>query len=414
MPEATVEALRRNDGVPVYVLGPESAIDEQTMKEIERIAPSAKRVGAEGPVENAIEFARYADGDFGWNINDPGHGFVIANTERPLDAAAAAPLSGSGTWGPLLVTDDARRAAGRAARLPARPQARLRDDPTRALYNHIWLIGDTDALSVDLQAEVDELAEVAPITSGSGGARAAVRSPSPSPTTSSQKPMSESERPDRLCGREITVEDIRALAGPSTPHFALQIRNRIARLIAPLPDGHPARVEGERQIARLTELAEHSGDPRGAVMPARRRPRRARADDRAARPRTRRSRAERGLNAAGYLDLLEGELESTGATQDLMVTRLVPAIYERYWRPALGRVFKGVTGPGWPRRSGSPACCSASARATRCSTSPAAPATSPASSRAPSGPAGWWSGSTPRRRCSSAAARSCAAPTPAT
>jgi SAM-dependent methyltransferase len=29
-----------------------------------------------------------------------------------------------------------------------------------------------------------------------------------------------------------------------------------------------------------------------------------------------------------------------------MLTRLVPAIYERYWRPALGRVAKGVTGPG--------------------------------------------------------------------
>ncbi|MFI5123087.1 MAG: class I SAM-dependent methyltransferase, partial [Vicinamibacteria bacterium] len=56
--------------------------------------------------------------------------------------------------------------------------------------------------------------------------------------------------------------------------------------------------------------------------------------------------AERGLNDAGYLDLLERELDSTGPTQDLMVTRLVPAIYERYWRPALGRVFKGVTGPG--------------------------------------------------------------------
>jgi SAM-dependent methyltransferase len=55
---------------------------------------------------------------------------------------------------------------------------------------------------------------------------------------------------------------------------------------------------------------------------------------------------ERGLNAAGYLDLLDGEVESTGATQDLMVTRIVPAIYERYWRPALGRLFKGVTGPG--------------------------------------------------------------------
>jgi SAM-dependent methyltransferase len=52
------------------------------------------------------------------------------------------------------------------------------------------------------------------------------------------------------------------------------------------------------------------------------------------------------LNEAGYLDLLGDNLESTGFTQDLMVSRIVPAIYERYWRPALGRVFKGVTGPG--------------------------------------------------------------------
>ena len=50
--------------------------------------------------------------------------------------------------------------------------------------------------------------------------------------------------------------------------------------------------------------------------------------------------------AAGYLDLLGGELESTGTVQDLMTTRLVPAIYERFWRPALGRVAKGLMGPG--------------------------------------------------------------------
>ena len=56
--------------------------------------------------------------------------------------------------------------------------------------------------------------------------------------------------------------------------------------------------------------------------------------------------AGRGLNDAGYLDLLENDLDSTGRTQDLMLTRLVPAIYERYWRPALGRLLKGVTGPG--------------------------------------------------------------------
>jgi ubiquinone/menaquinone biosynthesis C-methylase UbiE len=51
----------------------------------------------------------------------------------------------------------------------------------------------------------------------------------------------------------------------------------------------------------------------------------------------------------GYLDLLppEREPESTGLGQDLMLTGIVPRIYERWWRPALGRVVKGVLGPGW-------------------------------------------------------------------
>ena len=48
----------------------------------------------------------------------------------------------------------------------------------------------------------------------------------------------------------------------------------------------------------------------------------------------------------GYLDLLAEDLESTGTTQDLMTTSLVPRIYERYWRPALARAVKGFTGPG--------------------------------------------------------------------
>jgi ubiquinone/menaquinone biosynthesis C-methylase UbiE len=60
-----------------------------------------------------------------------------------------------------------------------------------------------------------------------------------------------------------------------------------------------------------------------------------------------RAAAERAEAAPhGYLDLLPEDLESTGATQDLMTTSLVPAIYERYWRPTLARVAKGLTGPG--------------------------------------------------------------------
>jgi hypothetical protein len=78
--------------------------------------------------------------------------------------------------------------------------------------------------------------------------------------------VSETENPALLGGgHEVTAAEIRALAGASTPHFALQVRNRIRRLIEPLPAGHPARIEGERKIAALEELAEHSGDPRGTL-----------------------------------------------------------------------------------------------------------------------------------------------------
>ena len=77
--------------------------------------------------------------------------------------------------------------------------------------------------------------------------------------------MSEFERPDRF-EREPTVEDVRQLMGASTPHFALHLRNRIRTLIAGLPEGHAARVEGEREIARLEQLA-FGSERRGPVQP---------------------------------------------------------------------------------------------------------------------------------------------------
>jgi hypothetical protein len=80
--------------------------------------------------------------------------------------------------------------------------------------------------------------------------------------------MSQSEHPDRLkAEHEPTVEDVRQLMGASTPHFALQLRNRIRTLIRSLPEGHPARVEGEREIARLDRIA-FSGEVRGHAAEA--------------------------------------------------------------------------------------------------------------------------------------------------
>jgi ell wall binding domain 2 (CWB2) len=163
LPAPTAAALRRRPKVPVYVLGPSSAISSDVVREIGRISRDVSRVSGEDPVESAIAFARYADGDFGWNVDDPGHGFVVARSDEPLGAAAAAPLSASGTWGPLLLTDsaDTLPPALRGYLLDVKPG--YTTDPTRAFYNHVWVIGDEEAIDVNQQAEIDELAALAKI-----------------------------------------------------------------------------------------------------------------------------------------------------------------------------------------------------------------------------------------------------------
>jgi hypothetical protein len=66
--------------------------------------------------------------------------------------------------------------------------------------------------------------------------------------------------------REPTTQDIDALIGPATPHFAYQIRERVERLIADLPEDHPLRAYAAQQLAVLdtlgytTSRAEY-GDP---------------------------------------------------------------------------------------------------------------------------------------------------------
>ena len=169
VPAPTLEALSEMKDVPIYALGPEPVISNEVLDQIAketRIEP--KRIGEDDAVSNAIAFARYSDGTFGWNISDPGHGLVLANATRPADAGAAAPLSASGKWGPLLLTDNADV-------LPAPLEGYLLDikpgyveDPTRAVYNHAWLIGDQEAISVEVQAQVDELLELAKVSSGRG------------------------------------------------------------------------------------------------------------------------------------------------------------------------------------------------------------------------------------------------------
>ena len=53
---------------------------------------------------------------------------------------------------------------------------------------------------------------------------------------------------------EITRDDIDALVGPATPHFAYQLRARVKGLIADLPEDDPVRKYGEEQMDLLDRL----------------------------------------------------------------------------------------------------------------------------------------------------------------
>lgn len=52
----------------------------------------------------------------------------------------------------------------------------------------------------------------------------------------------------------VTIDDIDALVGPATPHFAFQIRARVRELIEGLPEDDPVRRHGEQKMRLLEQL----------------------------------------------------------------------------------------------------------------------------------------------------------------
>jgi len=163
LPAATRQALETREQPRIFVIGPKEAIADSVVDQLAKLG-AVRRISGADPVRNAVAFARFADGSFGWNVVDPGHGVVFASAERTADAAAAAPLSASGSYGPLLLVQD-------AASLPAPLESFLLDiqpgydkDPVRGVYNHGWLIGDEDAISVTVQARIDALLEIQPVS----------------------------------------------------------------------------------------------------------------------------------------------------------------------------------------------------------------------------------------------------------
>jgi ell wall binding domain 2 (CWB2) len=162
LPPATKAAITAHRRPRIYVLGPASVISDKVLKQLGELG-TARRVAGPEPVANAIAFARFTDGNFGWNAVDPGHGLVFANTKRTVDAAAAAPLSASGTYGPLLLVTQPNVLPKPVENYLLDIQPGYDTDPVRGVYNHGWVIGDESALSVDVQARIDALLEIEPV-----------------------------------------------------------------------------------------------------------------------------------------------------------------------------------------------------------------------------------------------------------
>jgi hypothetical protein len=165
IPPETQAALQTHHKAKIYVLGPTGAVGDAVLNRLAKLG-TAKRIAGTDPVTTAIAFARYSDAGFGWNVVDPGHGLVFASTRRPQDAAAAAPLSASGSYGPLLLLTD-------AGVLPQPLQNYLLDiqpgydkDPVRGVYNHAWIVGDETTIAAAVQARIDTLLEIQPVDTG--------------------------------------------------------------------------------------------------------------------------------------------------------------------------------------------------------------------------------------------------------
>jgi hypothetical protein len=180
IPHATAAELARLAGASIYVVGPRTVVSERVVRELRHFGP-VTRIDGPTPTTNAIAVARFGNGSFGWGVLEPGHGLVFANSSRPLDAPAAAPLSARGDYGPLLLLEGSEALSSKLSGYlsdlqPGSPAS----GPVHGVYNRGWLIGDETAISATTQARLDTLLEIS--------SRAAPETSFSSPTTPSDEP----------------------------------------------------------------------------------------------------------------------------------------------------------------------------------------------------------------------------------
>jgi hypothetical protein len=165
IPAPTRRALAAHESPNVYLLGPDKVISKGVADQLRkgRLARSVNRIAGPTPVDNAIAFARYRRGDFGWGVVVPGYNFAVVSPSRPLDAAAAAGLGTNGVFAPLLLSDQAESLPEPLENYLLSVQPGYEEDPGDAVYNRVWVIGDDKAISISQQAAIDRIAELVPV-----------------------------------------------------------------------------------------------------------------------------------------------------------------------------------------------------------------------------------------------------------
>jgi putative cell wall-binding protein len=163
VPPPIRKAIAEHAKPNVYVLGPEKVIGKGALKQLQPLAKSVHRIQGNTPVDNSIAFARYQRGNFGWAVVVPGYNFTLANSDRPLDAAAAASLATKGVFAPLLLTDKSSGLPGSLKRYFLSVQPGYEGSPDTAVYNRVWILGDDKQISVKEQAHVDRITELIPV-----------------------------------------------------------------------------------------------------------------------------------------------------------------------------------------------------------------------------------------------------------
>ncbi len=171
VPDATRRALsRRFRGEAfIYLFGDASVISERVARELAAYG-HVQRVPGRDAYEISVTFAGFRDSglnqgywigywsrDFGWGIAEAGHNFTFANPDDWQLAVTGSLLSHMGKHGPMILL--------RPEGLNEGPMRYLQmvkptwGDPSDQLNNHGWILGGTDKISWQAQADIDVLLE---------------------------------------------------------------------------------------------------------------------------------------------------------------------------------------------------------------------------------------------------------------